>query len=199
MHKQTYLIRHGETEWSLSGRHTGITDIPLTKNGQMQAKTVGKRLSDHPFEAIFTSPLQRALHTCELSGLSKKAEVDPDLIEWNYGDFEGLTTEEIRKKQPDWTIFSDGAPHGESVADISTRAIRMLAKIHSFQGDVALFSHGHFLRVLAVMWLHLPAYDGKLFSLFPSSISILGYEHSNAVLISWNDTAHLLSHPTNRS
>ena len=184
--QKIYLIRHGETEWTLSGRHTGTTDIPLTKNGEAQAEQLKKCLSGHAFEAVFTSPLQRAARTCDISGLSKNAQLDPDLVEWNYGDFEGLTTEQIWKKHPHWNIFSNGAPNGESVADIGARATRMLAKIRSLHADVALFSHGHFLRALAACWLQLPTHDGKRLALFPSSISILGYERSTPVLILWN-------------
>jgi broad specificity phosphatase PhoE len=150
-----------------------------------------KRLSGQAFEAVFTSPLQRATRTCEIAGLFKNAKTDHDLVEWNYGDFEGLTTDQIRKQQPHWDIFSNGAPNGESVADVSARASKMLAKLHSFHGDVALFSHGHFLRALAARWLQLPAQDGRLFNLFPASVSILGYERAVHVLTLWNDTSHL--------
>jgi broad specificity phosphatase PhoE len=191
--KKIYLIRHGETEWTLSGQHTGKTDIPLTKNGENQAKLLGTRLRGHSFQSIFTSPLQRAQQTCALTGLLKTAQIDPDLVEWNYGDFEGMTSAQIRKIQPHWSIFSNGAPNGESVAAVGARADKVLAKIQSIQGDVALFSHGHFLRVLAARWLQLPAQEGRLFALFPGSLSILGFEKNVHVLSLWNDTSHIKS------
>lgn len=189
--KKIYLIRHGETEWTLSGQHTGVTDIPLTKNGENEAKKLSERLQGHSFAAVFTSPLQRAMHTCKIAGLSKKPETDQDLVEWNYGDFEGLTSEEIKKKHPQWNLFLEGAPHGESIYDVEKRADRVLSKIRSFQGDVALFSHGHFLRTLTARWLQLSASDGKLFALHPASLSILGYERIQQVLLLWNDISHL--------
>lgn len=187
--KKIYLIRHGETQWTLSGQHTGITDIPLTKNGEKQAEEIGDKLRGHPFHSIFTSPLARAKQTCQIAGLLKNAIVDPTLVEWNYGDYEGKTSLEIWKTQPHWTIFSSGAPHGESVADIGARAKKFLAKIQSIHGDVALFSHGHFLRVLAACWLQLSAHEGRLFALEPGSISILGFEKKTPVLLLWNDTS----------
>ena len=192
--KKIYLIRHGETEWTLSGQHTGSTDIPLTKNGENQAKLLGDRLRGHAFQTILASPLQRAQQTCAIAGLLKTAQIDPNLVEWNYGDFEGMTSAQINKMQPNWSIFSNGAPNGESVADIGKRADKVLAKIQSLHGDVALFSHGHFLRALAARWLQLPAQDGRLFALFPGSLSILGFEKNTQVLFLWNDTSHINSH-----
>jgi broad specificity phosphatase PhoE len=190
-HKKIYLIRHGETEWTLNGRHTGITDIPLTKNGEIQAKLLKKRLHGHLFQTILTSPLQRAVKTCELAGFLNQAKLDADLVEWNYGEFEGLTTEEIHKKVPHWNIFSQGAPQGESPADVRARAARVLAKIQALHGDVALFSHGHFLRALATQWLQLAVEEGRLFALSPASLSILGFERATQVLLLWNDISHL--------
>lgn len=186
--KKIYLIRHGETEWTLSGQHTGSTDIPLTKNGEKQAKLLGEKLRGHSFQSILTSPLQRAQRTCEIAGLFKHAQLDPDLVEWNYGDFEGMSSAQIWKRQPDWSIFSNGAPNGESVADVGARANKVLAKIQSLEGDVALFSHGHFLRVLAARWLHLSPEEGRLFALAPGSLSILGFEKNSHVLSLWNET-----------
>jgi probable phosphoglycerate mutase len=184
--KKIYLVRHGETEWTLSGQHTGLTDIPLTKNGEQQAKFLGKQLHEHAFSQVYTSPLSRALKTCEIAGLAQNAKHDSDLMEWNYGDYEGMTSSEIWKVQPQWNIFSNGAPNGESISDIATRAHRVLTKIQAVHGDVILFSHGHFLRALATLWLQLQIQDGRLFALFPGSISILGFEKSTQVLIAWN-------------
>ena len=189
--KKIYLIRHGKTEWTLKGKHTGMTDIPLTENGKLQAKMIGKRLKGHVFHTILSSPLQRAAMTCEMAGFLKQAKFDSDLVEWNYGEFEGLTRDEICKKAPHWNIFSNGATGGECITDISARASRVLAKIQSIHGDVALFSHGHFLRVLSARWLQLPAQEGRLFALSTASISILGFEHQGNVLTLWNDISHL--------
>jgi broad specificity phosphatase PhoE len=185
--KKIYLIRHGETEWTLNGKHTGMTDVPLTKHGEDQSASIGKRLKGHAFQMVLSSPLQRAAKTCEIAGFFKQARLDPDLSEWNYGDFEGLTTEEIWKREPHWNIFSHGAPGGESIADVTARASRVLVKIQSSHGDVALFSHGHFLRALSARWLQLSVQEGQLFALSPGSISMLGFERSNHVLIHWND------------
>ncbi len=185
-HKRIYLVRHGETEWSQVGRHTSLTDIPLTENGEAQSQRIGARLKGHSFQAVFSSPLQRASRTCEISGFLKQARLDPDLSEWNYGKYEGLTTEEIWKKEPHWNIFTNGAPEGESASDINARATRVLMKIQPIHGDVLLFSHGHFLRALAAKWLELSAQEGRLFALFPGSISILGFERDTHVLQSWN-------------
>ncbi len=188
-HKKIYLVRHGETEWTLSGRHTGMTDIPLTKNGEAQAERIGERLGGHAFETVLSSPLQRASSTCEIAGFLKQARLDPDLTEWHYGQFEGLTTQEIWREQPHWNIFSNGAPGGESVADIEVRTARILGKIQLLNGDVLIFSHGHFLRAFAAKWLQLHVQDGRLFHLFPGSISILGFERNNHVLVLWNQTS----------
>jgi broad specificity phosphatase PhoE len=190
-HKKIYLIRHGETEWTLNRRHTGMTDIPLTKNGEMQAELIGKRLKGHDFQTILSSPLQRATHTCEIAGFLKQAKLDPDLAEWNYGEFEGLKNEAIQKKTPHWNIFSHGALGGESIADIDARATRVLAKLQSLHGDIALFSHGHFLRALAARWLQLTVHEGRLFILYPASLSTLGFERNGHVLMLWNDISHL--------
>lgn len=184
--KKIYLIRHGETEWTLSGQHTGITDLPLTENGERDAALIGKELLPHKFKCILCSPLQRAKATCQKAGLFDQAVIEPLLKEWNYGIYEGKTTEEIHRENPGWTIFSKGAPRGESVADVSRRADELLQKIAPIDGDIALFSHGHFLRVLAARWLCLPAEKGSLFSLSPSSVSILEFERSNPVIALWN-------------
>ncbi len=189
--KRIFLIRHGETEWTLSGQHTGATDIPLTKRGEEEAALVGKKLRGHTFETVLCSPLKRAKETCAIAGFLKQPQLEPDLVEWNYGDYEGLTAAQIWKKSPGWNIFSNGAPHGESLEDITARANRVLAKIQPLRGDVALFSHGHFLRAFAACYLQLPAQEGRLFALSPSSISILGFERARPVISLWNDLSHL--------
>ncbi|MBS3905261.1 MAG: histidine phosphatase family protein [Simkania sp.] len=178
-----YLIRHGETSWTLSGQHTGTTDLPLTTNGELQAGNLGKLLKRYSFDSVFTSPLKRAKQTCHLAGFSEQAIVDPDLIEWNYGDYEGKTSLEIQQLNPDWELFHDGAPKGESISSISARADRFLNKIRELKGHIAIFSSGHILRVLIARWLHLPATQGRLFFLHTGSLTILGYEHSKPVLV----------------
>ncbi len=191
--QKIYLVRHGETEWTLSGQHTGLTDIPLTKNGELEAALVGKRLQGHKFKKILVSPLQRAVMTCRIAGFMGSAEKDGDLVEWNYGQFEGLKREEIWKRSRDWNIFTDGAPGGETPSDIAVRAARVISKIKLIDGDVALFSHGHFLRALAALWMELPVAEGRHLLLSPSSLSILGYERDTPVIRLWNDTSHLLN------
>jgi probable phosphoglycerate mutase len=185
--QRIFLIRHGETNWSVAGKHTGLTDVPLTEEGKKQAALLGKRLQGHTFQKVFTSPLQRAQETCRLAGMGKHAIIDPNLVEWNYGRYEGLTSEEIRKIDPAWNLFSQGAPKGESVADISARATKVLIKLQSLHGDLALFSSAHFLRILTVKWLQLPPSEGRHFFLSPASLSILGFEHQNPALLLWNE------------
>jgi len=189
MATQLYLLRHGETAWSLTGQHTGRTDLPLTANGERRATQLRERLRTVTFSHVLTSPLQRARRTCELAGLGAAMQVDPDLREWDYGDYESRTTAEIRAQQPEWNLFQDGCPGGESVAQISQRADRMLANVGPRSGTVAVFSHGHFLRALAVRWLGLPVSAGRHFVLDTASLSILGYEHRNTdipVISLWN-------------
>lgn len=188
-----YLARHGETEWSLSGQHTGVTDIPLTKQGEDNARNLGERLHGLHFAKVLTSPLQRARRTCELAGFGANAEIDNDLAEWNYGEYEGERTADIRKKRPDWFLFRDGCPGGESVAAVGARADRVIARLRALQADVIVFSHGHFLRVLGARWLSQPAADGRLLLLTTASLSILGYEHNleEPVLRLWNDDRHV--------
>lgn len=186
---QIYLARHGETAWSISGQHTGLTDIPLTKNGEENAKRLGERLRSSTFEAVYSSPLLRAKRTCELAGFGARVQIDPDLVEWDYGNYEGRTLSEIHKERPDWNIFRDGCPAGESIKDISMRADRVVSRLKEIdKGNVLLFSHGHMLRILAVRWLALRAEEGRLFVLAPTSLSILGYDHNlNEPAISlWN-------------
>ena len=186
-----YLIRHGQTEWTLTGQHTGKTNLPLTEEGEIQSQQLAKQLKGHTFKKIWVSPLKRAQQTCEYAGLSRHAEIDPDLAEWDYGDYEGLTSNEIRKSNPHWNIFLRGAPNGESIEDISVRTNRILMNIHAIHGDIAIFSHGHFLRALTAKWLKLQIANGNLFVLEPASISILGYEKDHPALVLWNNTTHL--------
>jgi broad specificity phosphatase PhoE len=188
VHQKVYLIRHGETEWTKSKKHTGLTDIPLTAEGEKQSLWLKEALSGKKFKKVFCSPLQRAKKTCEIAGFFHEAEIDRDLLEWDYGKYEGMTTSEIHEIDPGWTIFSRGAPEGESVGDVGGRAQRMLSKILSVSGDVAVFSSGHFSRVLAAKWLHLSAAEGRLLALSTASLSILGYEHGLPVLHLWNQT-----------
>ncbi len=178
-----YLIRHGETAWTLSGQHTGKTDLPLTTNGRLQAEEVGKILQNYTFDKVFTSPLKRAKDTCDIAGFATRAIVEPDLVEWDYGDYEGKTSAEIQKLHPGWDLFQDGVVGGETVAAISTRADRLLTKFRGLNGHIGLFSSGHILRVLIARWLALPAAQGRLFLLETGSLTVLGYEHSRPVLI----------------
>ena len=186
---EIHVIRHGETAWTVSRRHTGLTDIPLTERGERQARRFGEHLRSRVFAHAFTSPLQRARRTCELAGFGAKAQVEPDLVEWNYGDYDGLTTAEILQQRPDWQLFRDGCPRGESLADVGARADRVMARLRALDGDVLLFSSGHFLRVFAARWLGLDASGGRLFLLSTTTLSILGYEHdkSEPVIRLWND------------
>ena len=190
-----YLARHGETAWSLSGQHTGLTDLPLTPNGEGNARHLADRLKGMTFAKVFTSPLQRAARTCELAGFGTTAEADPDLVEWNYGQYEGLRSAEILRKRPDWQLFRDGAPEGESPAQVGERADRVVQRIRRIPGDVLLFSSGHFLRVLAARWLGLAPSAGKYFLLSTASLSAVGYEHnlSQPVIRLWNDDHHVSS------
>jgi len=183
------LIRHGETEWSLSGRHTSRTDIPLTEQGEQDARTLGERLRATTFLRAFTSPMQRARRTCALTGLTPVAEVEPDLAEWNYGDYEGLRSQEIRQARPDWNLFRDGCPHGETPAQVSDRADRIISRLRALPGNIALFSHGHFGCVLAVRWIGLPVIEGQHFRLGTASLSIFGDEPDRSqvpVIERWN-------------
>jgi probable phosphoglycerate mutase len=186
---QLYLVRHGETEWSRSGQHTGKTDIPLTAHGEGQARALAPWLRKIPFTAVLTSPRQRARSTCALAGLGGKAEIEPDLAEWDYGEYEGLRSDEIRERRPGWTVFRDGCPNGETPAAITDRADRLIARLVAMTGNVALFSHGHFGAVLAARWLGLPVIEGQHLLLGPASLSILGNNPSHPdvrVIALWN-------------
>ncbi len=186
-----YLARHGETAWSLTGQHTGFTDLPLTERGERNARRLGERLAGHGFAKVFTSPLQRASRTCELAGFAPVAEVYPDVVEWNYGDYEGLTTAQIQAKRPGWQLFRDGCQGGESPAQVGQRADRVVGRLRKIEGDGLVFSSGHFLRVLAARWLGLEPAAGKYLMLKTASLSGLGYEHdlSLPVIEFWDDTA----------
>ena len=188
-----HLARHGETAWSLSGQHTGLTDLPLTANGERNALLVGERLRGATFAKVFTSPLQRAARTCALAGFGSVAEADPDLVEWDYGSYEGRRGVEIRSERPGWRLFRDGCPGGESPDRVAARADRVIARVQAAGGDVLLFSSGHILRMIAARWLGLPPVGGGYFVLGTASLSELGYERerSRPVVRLWNDTRHL--------
>jgi probable phosphoglycerate mutase len=185
-----YLARHGETEWTLSGRHTGRTDLPLTERGERDARELGARLRKLRPARVFTSPLRRASRTCELADLATPVEVDADLVEWDYGDYEGRTSAEIHAERPEWQLFRDGCPGGESVAQVGARADRVVARVRAVGSDVILFSSAHFLRVFTARWLGLTAAEGRLFVLATASLSALGYEHdlSEPVVRRWNQS-----------
>ncbi|MBF8263551.1 MAG: phosphoglycerate mutase [Parachlamydiales bacterium] len=188
---QIYLCRHGETEWTLAGRHTSYSDIPLTEKGRMQAVLLGKRLRGIKFRKIIVSPMIRAQETCNLTGIDLPKVIEPNAMEWNYGQYEGLTTVQIREKKPKWNIFTDGAPNGESPDEISDRADRLLKSLMKQTGKIAIFSHAHFSRTLAARWLGLTAEGGRYFHLSVASVSILGFEHKRHVIELWNDTGQL--------
>jgi probable phosphoglycerate mutase len=184
-----YAARHGETAWSRSGQHTGLTDLPLTVLGEASARQLATRLEGQSFSHVFTSPLQRATRTCELAGFGAVAEIDRDLLEWNYGEYEGLRTDQILLRRPDWQLFRDGCPGGEAPADVAARADRVVQRVRALGGQSLVFSSGHFLRVLAARWLAGDVTLGRYFYLGTSSLSILGYEHGLAepVIRLWND------------
>jgi broad specificity phosphatase PhoE len=180
------LVRHGETEWSCSGRHTSRSDIPLTEHGREQARALAARLTAWTFAAVLTSPRRRARETCELAGLGGHAETTEDLAEWDYGEYEGRTTAEICTTNPGWTIFSANPPGGETAVEVGARADRLLTRVATIDGAVALFSHGHFLRVLGARWVGLPVRDGALLALDTATLSVLGHERDQRVVRSWN-------------
>ncbi len=180
------LVRHGETEWSAAARHTGRTDVPLTEEGRRQAERLRACLSDRQFAAVFTSPLQRAAETCRLAGYEAVAKVREDLREWDYGDYEGQTTAEIRVGRPGWSLWRDGVPNGEPIDQVALRADRVIAEVRAADGDVLLFAHGHLLRVLTARWVELPPDHGRSFMLDPATVSSLGYERENPAILRWN-------------
>lgn len=186
--RQIVLVRHAETEWSRAGRHTGRTDIPLTDEGRARAAELAERLRERRFALVLVSPLRRALETCELSGLAASAEQRADLMEWDYGDYEGLTTAQIRAERPGWNLWRDGCPGGENAAQVGIRADRVIAEAPAAEGDVALFSHGHVLRVLGARWVDLHPQQGARLGLSTGAVCVLGHERETAVLARWNDT-----------
>jgi probable phosphoglycerate mutase len=184
--QKVYVIRHGETEWSINGKHTGVTDIPLTENGRNQVKCLQPVLANEVFALVLTSPLHRAMETCKLSGLGEKVEVEPNLVEWNYGEYEGVTSKEIHKTVPGWLVFNDGAPGGETPEQIGARADRVIQRVRAVQGNVALFAHGHIFRVLVARWLDLPATAGRNFLLDTGTLNILSYYRGYPAVKIWN-------------
>jgi len=189
-----YLARHGETAWTLTGQHTGLTDLPLTERGEFNARRLGERLRGVPFAKVFTSPLRRAMRTCELAGFGAVAETDRDLVEWNYGQYEGRRTVDILRERPDWQLFRDGCPGGESPLEIAARADRVVKRVRAVAANVLLFSSGHFLRVLATRWIGIEPINGRFLVLSTASLSVLGYENSlsQPAIRLWNDTEHVL-------
>ena len=189
-----YLARHGETAWSLTGQHTGLTDLPLTESGERNAQRLRCRLSGKVFDRVFTSPLRRAKRTCELAGFGSVAEIDPNLLEWDYGEYEGRRSVEIHAERPDWQLFRDGCPGGESPQQVAERADRVVDRLRAVSGNVLIFSSGHFLRMLAGRWIGMEPYEAKSLMLSTASLSVLGYEHNleQPAIQLWNDTSHLL-------
>jgi broad specificity phosphatase PhoE len=184
--RRAVLIRHGETAWTLSGQHTGVTDIPLTEHGRTAARELAPLAATARFAVVLTSPLHRARETCALAGLGAQAEVDANLIEWNYGEYEGLTPKEIHAREPGWMLFTDGCPGGESPAQVGARVDQVISRIRGVEGDVALFGHGHFFRVFAARWLGLPASAGSHFVLDPGTVSVLSHYRGIPAVKSWN-------------
>ena len=190
-----FLFRHGETEWSLAGRHTGRTDLPLTQHGEQEARRVGQRLRGITFSRVFTSPRLRARRTCELMELDAAAEVDADLAEWDYGDYEGRRTDEIHRERPDWNLFRHGCPNGEGPAAVSDRVDHVIGRLRPMEGNVALFSHGHVGRMIGGRWIGLAANQARRLFLSTASVSVLGYDHDEPALRLWNADARVLCDP----
>ena len=184
--RRIWLVRHGETEWSKSGQHTGRTDIALTPRGEQQAKALGRHLAGRRFALVLTSPMGRARETCRLAGLGEAAQVTEDLHEWNYGIYEGVTTTSVRAKQPGWTIWETPIPGGETVEQVGERARRVIARVEAAAGDVALFAHGHILRILGACWIGLAPIYGRHLGLHTATLSVLGYERETRVIEVWN-------------
>jgi len=190
-----HLARHGETEWTITGQHTGRTDLPLTERGECNARRLRDRLRGLTFAKVFTSPLRRAMRTCELAGFGSVAQIDPDLVEWDYGEYEGRLTSDILKERPDWQLFRDGCPGGESPQQVAARADRVVGRVRAVAGDVLLFSSGHFLRVLATRWIGIEPINGRSLMLGTASLSALSYENglSQPAIRLWNDAHHVFT------
>jgi broad specificity phosphatase PhoE len=184
-----YLVRHGETAWAREGRHTGRTDVALLDSGRAQAEALGRRLADHRFALVLSSPSSRAYETGVAAGFGERAERTEDLLEWHYGAYEGLTTDEIRLEHPGWTLWGDGVPEGESAADVGRRCDRVIERARALTGDTLCFAHGHVLRVLAARWVSLPPAGGRLWRLDPGALSLLGWEREVPVVTRWNEPA----------
>jgi len=191
-HHQIWLFRHGETDWSKTGQHTGRTDLRLNRAGEARARAIGRRLAGRPFALVLSSPLIRAVETCRLAGYEEGAVLADDLMEWDYGDYEGRRTVDIQKERPGWVIWRNGVLGGETVDAVGERADRVIARALAAGGDVALFSHGHMLRVLTARWLGLPAAGGEFFTLGTATVSVLGFEHDYRVIVRWNQNSHLV-------
>jgi probable phosphoglycerate mutase len=187
-HPEIVLVRHGETEWSRAGRHTGRTDLPLTPAGRRQAELLAGRLAGRSFARVLASPLRRALDTCRLAGLDGAVEVRGEIVEWDYGAYEGRTTADIRAERPGWSLWRDGAPAGETAAEVGARVDPVVAELRSAGRDAAVFAHGHVLRVAAARWLGLPAAEGRLFALATATLSVLGWERETPVVVGWNQS-----------
>jgi broad specificity phosphatase PhoE len=188
---RVFLVRHGATEWSLTGQHTGRTDLPLTDEGRQQAERLGARLARERFALVLVSPLCRARETARITGFGDVAEVDPDLAEWDYGAYDGLTAVEIRRERPGWTPWHGGFPRGETLEEVAARAARVVARVRAVDGDVALFAHGHILRVIAARWLEQPPVEASRYYLSTATVSVLGWEREIPVIDRWNEACHL--------
>ena len=183
---EVVLVRHGETEWTRDGRHTGKSDIPLTEHGRRQAEALRPQLAGWTFALVLTSPLQRAKETCRLAGYGQAAQTRPDLVEWDYGRYDGLTSKQIAVIEPEWSLWRDGGPGGEQPADVARRVDRIIAEVRGVAGNVLVFAHGHVLRVLTARWLSQAPAAGQYYALQPAALSVLGYEHENPVIWHWN-------------
>jgi probable phosphoglycerate mutase len=182
-----FVIRHGATEWSRSGQHTGHTDIPLLPEGEAQARATGQLLADHEFALVLTSPLQRARRTCELVGLADQAQVEPNLIEWDYGDYEGITSAEIHQSVPGWTVWTGAVPGGDTIEQVAARADAVIERALATDGDTIVFAHGHILRLLTARWCELDPVEGRRFVLDPATLCVLGWEHESRAVLQWNN------------
>ena len=184
--QQVVLVRHGETEWSKDGRHTGTSDVPLTDHGRDEARRLKAELQNWQFALVLSSPLQRSVDTCRLAGYGDRVQLRPDLVEWDYGSYDGKTSKQIQAERPNWSLWRDGGPGGETAAEVGKRVDRVIAEVRGVAGSALLFAHGHVLRVLAARWLGEAPEDGRLYALDTAALSVLGYEHQDAVISRWN-------------